>query len=176
MMKRILTILGICLLPFNAHSFELTIPFTWDSNGFTIGNARGDIMRVAMSYNGYDAKKNRKELQAILDIDPVKVPWCAGFINYVLEKSGYDSTGNLSAASYHHYGMRVTEPQPGDIVLMRRSGGSGRHVAFFYGWQFDNDGVKYIQLLGGNQDDAVNITAYPVAAIVEYRRPIKKLS
>ena len=175
MMKRILTILGICLLPFNAHSFELTIPFTWDSNGFTIGNARGDIMQIAMKYNGYDAKKNRSELTALLDIDPVKVPWCAGFINYVLAKAGYENTNNLSAASYHNYGTHVKEPQPGDIVLLRRSGGSGRHVAFFYGWTFDN-GVKYVQLLGGNQDDAVNITAYPVAAIVEYRRPIKKLS
>jgi len=176
MMKRILAILGICLIPFsNVNAFELTIPFTWDKNGFSFGEVKTDIIQIALQYNGYDAKKNRKELQAILDIDPVKVPWCAGFINYVLEKSGYDSTGNLSAASYHNYGMHVKEPQPGDIVLLRRSGGSGRHVAFFYGWTFDN-GIKYVQLLGGNQDDAVNISAYPVASIVEFRRPIKKLS
>lgn len=174
-MKKLITILSICFIPYNAYSFELTIPFTWDSNGFTIGNARSDIMQVAMKYNGYDAKKNRNELTTLLDIDPVKVPWCAGFINYVLEKAGYESTRSLTASSYHNYGTRVAEPQPGDIVLLRRSGGSGRHVAFFYGWQFDN-GIKYVQLLGGNQDDSVNISAYPVASVVEYRRPIKKLS
>jgi len=176
MMKRILAIIGICLIPFNnANAFELTVPFSWGADGFHIGETSGDIMQIAMNYNGYDAKKNRKELQAILDIDPVKVPWCAGFINYVLERAGYDSTNNLSAASYHNYGIKVAEPKPGDIVLMRRSGGSGRHVAFFYGWTFDN-GIKYVQLLGGNQDDSVNISAYPVASIVEFRRPIKKLS
>ena len=175
MIKRIITIISICLLPHTANSFELTIPFTWDKNGLSFGEAKTDIMQVALQYNGYDTKKNRKELQALLDLDPVKIPWCAGFINFVLEKSGYDSTGNLSAASYHNYGMHVTEPQPGDIVLMRRIGGSGRHVAFFYGWTFDN-GIKYVQLLGGNQDDSVNITAYPVASIVEFRRPTKKLS
>jgi uncharacterized protein (TIGR02594 family) len=175
-MKRILAIIGICLIPFNnANALELTIPFTWDSEGLKFGTANADIMQIALNYNGYEAKKNRKELQAILDVDPVRIPWCAGFINFVLTRAGYDSTGDLSAASYHHYGIKVNEPQPGDIVLLRRSGGSGRHVAFFYGWSFDN-GVKYIQLLGGNQDHGVNITAYPIASVVEYRRPIKKLS
>jgi uncharacterized protein (TIGR02594 family) len=175
-MKRILAIIGICLIPFNnASAFELIIPFNWDSNGLSVGETHSDIMQLAMNYNGFDTNKNRKELQAILDIDPVKVPWCAGFINYVLEHAGYDSTGNLSAASYHNYGIKVNDPKPGDIVLMRRSGGSGRHVAFFYGYTYDN-GITYVQLLGGNQDHAVNITAYPIASIIEYRRPIKKLS
>lgn len=176
MMKRILAIIGICLIPFNnANAFELTIPFSWGADGFHIGETRGDIMQIAMRFNGYDEKHNRKELQAMLEVDPAKTPWCASFINYVLAHAGYESTGDLTASSYHTYGLRVREPQQGDIVLLRREGGSGRHVAFFYGWQFEN-GIKYVQLLGGNQDNEVSIKSYPVASVVEYRRPVKKLS
>ena len=174
-MKKFISALLITLIPHNAYSFELTVPFSWGADGFHIGEYSGDIMQIAMKYNGYDTKNNRKELQALMDIDPVKTPWCAGFVNFVLARAGYDYTGDLTASSYHSYGLHVKEPQPGDIVLLRREGGSGRHVAFFYGWQFDN-GIKYIQLLGGNQDHSVNISAYPVASVVEYRRPIKKLS
>ena len=169
-MKKLLAALLICLIPVKALAFELT--FSVDFNGMMA--KQPDILKIAMDYNGYNANKNRKELKEILEVDPVQTPWCAGFINYVLERAGYYTTNNLSAASYHNYGMRVKEPQPGDIVLLRRSGGSGRHVAFFYGYEIEN-GVKYIQLLGGNQDKSVNITSYPVELVVDIRRPIKKL-
>ena len=168
-MKKFLATLLICLLPVKALAFELT--FSVDFNGmFT---KQPDIMKVAMNYNGYEARKNRKELKEILDVDPVQTPWCAGFINFVLEQAGYYSTDSLLASSYHNYGMRVKEPQPGDIVLLRRTGGSGRHVAFFYGYHVEN-GEKYIQLLGGNQDDSVKVSSYPVNLIVDIRRPVKK--
>lgn len=169
-MKKLLAILFICLIPFKATAFELT--FSVDFNGMMAGKET-DIMKIAMDYNGYNASKNRKELKEILDVDPVHVPWCAGFINYVLERAGYYTTNNLSAASYHNYGMRVNEPKPGDIVLLRRTGGSGRHVAFFYGYHIEN-GEKYIMLLGGNQDKSVNITSYPIELVVDIRRPIKR--
>jgi uncharacterized protein (TIGR02594 family) len=170
-MKKILAIALLCLFPFKVVAFELTMSV--DFNGMFQGSKGGDIMKIAMDYDGYNANKNRKELKQLLDVDPVQVPWCAGFINFVLEKAGYYSTDNLSAASYHNYGMKVNQPQPGDIVLVKRTGGSGRHVAFFHSYYTEN-GVKYIQLLGGNQDKSVNITAYPVDLVVEIRRPIKK--
>jgi uncharacterized protein (TIGR02594 family) len=168
-MKKILALLLICLIPVRALAFELT--FSVDFNGMMA--KQPDILKIAMDYNGYNANKNRKELKEILDLDPVQTPWCAGFINYVLEKAGYYTTNNLSAASYHNYGMKVKEPQPGDIVLLKRTGGSGRHVAFFYGYHNEN-GIQYIELLGGNQDKSVNITAYPIELVVDIRRPIKK--
>ena len=171
-MKKLLATLLICLIPFKATAFELI--FSVDFNGMMAGKET-DIMKIAMDYNGYNASKNRKELKEILDVDPVHVPWCAGFINYVLDKAGYYTTNNLSAASYHNYGMRVNEPKPGDIVLLKRTGGSGRHVAFFYGYEIEN-GIKYIMLLGGNQDKSVKVSSYPVNLIVDIRRPIKKSS
>ena len=169
-MKKILATLLICLLPAKVLAFELT--FNVDFNGMFA--KQPDIMKIAMNYNGYEARKNRKELKEILDIDPVQTPWCAGFINFVLEQAGYYTTNSLVAASFHNYGMRVKEPQQGDIVLLKRTGGSGRHVAFFYGYHIEN-GERYIQLLGGNQEDSVKISSYPVELVVEIRRPIKKL-
>ena len=168
-MKKILAVLLLCLVSCKADAFELK--FNIDFNGMMAKEP--DIMKIAMDYNGYDASKNRKELRQILAIDPVHVPWCAGFINFVLEKAGYYTTNSLSAASYHNYGMRVNQPQPGDIVLLRRTGGSGRHVAFFYGYHEEN-GIQYVMLLGGNQDNEVNITSYPANLVVDIRRPIKR--
>lgn len=170
-MKKLLLTLLICLIPVKSQAFEFK--FSIDFNGLM--SKQPDIMKVALNYNGYQAHKNRKELKEILDIDPVQIPWCAGFINYVLDEAGYYSTNSLIASSYHNYGQKVKSPEPGDIVLIRRSGGSGRHVAFFYGYHEEN-GQKYIQLLGGNQDKAVNITAYPIELVVDIRRPIKKFS
>lgn len=171
-MKKILTIILLCLLPIKAYSFEIKIPFSFD--GF-LTVEKDNIINIAMKYDGYDQNKNRKELQQILAVDPVRVPWCAGFINFVLETAGYKHTNSLSAASYHQYGYKVTDPKPGDIVLVKRRGGSGRHVAFFYGYYYE-DGIQYVQLLGGNQDKAVNIKPVPKNLIVEYRRPIRKLT
>lgn len=170
-MKKILLILFLFLIPVKANCFEIKIPFTF--NGFS--SVEKDIISVAMNYNGYDQIKNRRELKELLAIDPVHVPWCAGFLNYILDKAGYKSTNSLSAASYHQYGYKVSEPKPGDIVLMKRRGGSGRHVAFFYGYYYE-DGVQYVQLLGGNQDKAVSIKPVPKNLIVEYRRPVKKVT
>lgn len=168
-MKKLLVVLLLCLVSYKADAFELK--FSIDFNGMMAKEP--DIMKIAMNYNGYKANKNRKELKEILAVDPVQVPWCAGFINFVLDKAGYYSTNNLSAASYHNYGMKVNQPQPGDIVLLKRTGGSGRHVAFFVGY-YNENGIQYIQLLGGNQDNEVNITSYPVDLVVDIRRPIKR--
>ena len=77
-MKKYIAAALIALIPHNANSFELTIPFSWGADGFHIGETSGDIMQIAMRYNGYDTKNNRKELQALMDIDPVKTPSIVG--------------------------------------------------------------------------------------------------
>lgn len=172
-MKKLLLIFFLFLFPVKAIGFELIIPM--DFNGMLDGHSNPkSIIDVAMKYEGYDENKNRKELRQLLSIDPARTPWCAGFINFVLDKAGYESTGDLQASSYHRYGTKVKDPQPGDIVLLRREGGSGRHVAFFVGY-YSYNGVRYIQLLGGNQERSVKISSYPIAMVVEIRRPVKKI-
>lgn len=169
-MKKILAVLLFCVLPVNVFAFEIVIPLD-----FSFENKKPSIIEVALSYNGYNANKNRNELKQLMTIDPARIPWCAGFINFVLDKAGYESTGDLLASSYHGYGIKVSDPIPGDIVLLRREGGSGRHVAFFYGYHIEN-GITYVELLGGNQENSVSIKPYPLNKVVEYRRPVKKYS
>ena len=60
-MKKFLATLLICLLPVKALAFELT--FSVDFNGMFA--KQPDILKVAMGYNGYEARKNRKELKEI---------------------------------------------------------------------------------------------------------------
>ena len=134
------------------------------------------VIEIAMDYYGFDAKNNKKELKSLMAVDPTKVPWCAGFTNSILDKAGFSSPNNLLASSYHKYGVKVKkteEPQPGDIVITKRNGGSNRHVAFYYG-SYHDKGIKYIQMLGGNQNNGVNIKPVPASKVVEYRRPVKR--
>ncbi len=57
--------------------------------------------------------------------------WCARFMNLVLQHSGYKGTGSDMAASFAHYGQRVSGPQVGAIAVMRRRGGG--HVGIITG-------------------------------------------
>lgn len=145
-----------------------------DENSYRIEPAAytsNNIIAYADNYIGYTERKNRRELTKKLKIDPVETPWCAGFVNYILESVGFKSTGSLEAASYNSYGYKVQTPISGDIVLVRRNGGSGRHVGFFHSFASEN-GIKYVVVLGGNQDGSVSLKKYPVSSVTGYRRPV----
>ncbi len=97
-------------------------------------------------------------------------PWCMSFVQYVLRKDmGYSSEQigiwpSPSAAAGHRIGRHTDSPQLGDIVLIRRKGGSWRHIAFFAGFEWDR-----VKLLGWNQSNSVCVTTYPKSSVVEYR-------
>lgn len=99
-------------------------------------------------------------------------PWCAGYIAWCLEKVGMGSTNSLMARSYEKWGISSKDsPLPGDIVTFwRKSKKSGfGHVGFFLGWKKPNQ----ILILGGNQNDSVNVTAYYTSRLVDIRRSSK---
>lgn len=100
------------------------------------------------------------------------VPWCAGFVAWCLEKCGRESTNSLMARSYENWGVSTRkDPLPGDIVVFYRStkaSGKG-HVGFFVG--FNSQGN--ILCLGGNQNNAVNITEYGLMRMTDIRRSSK---
>ena len=172
-MKRLILVSILLCLAFPANALSVEVLGVKIGENSLYGD-QGDIIVIAKDYIGYTATRNRKELQSKLKIDPVHTPWCAGFINYILDEAGYISTDDLSASSFHTYGTRTKQPIPGDIVLLRRNGGSGRHVGFFFSYAYNN-GIKTIRVLGGNQNDGVNIREYPASLVVEFRRPIPKV-
>ena len=99
-----------------------------------------------------------------------ETPWCASFANFCLKEAGIEGTDSAAALSFRKWGqeVKVSGLRYGDICVIDRGGGRG-HVGFFVG--FDRSGR--LLLLGGNQDDQVNTTAFPLDAFAYFRRPRK---
>lgn len=96
--------------------------------------------------------------------------WCAMFVGYVLEMCGIRSTRSLGARSYLQWGVVVTVPVPGDVVVLWRDSvnSANGHVAFF-----DYEDENTVYLLGGNQGTGmVDVEAYPKTRVLGYRRAI----
>jgi uncharacterized protein (TIGR02594 family) len=91
--------------------------------------------------------------------------WCADFVNLVERQVGRAGTGSRSAFSYLRYGHGVSDPQPGDIVVLGRRGGGG-HVG--YVMSMTPAGPKVIS---GNHGHQVAIGVYSSSRVVAYRRP-----
>jgi len=120
------------------------------------------IVKEAERLVGLHERKDRSTLQSMFNIDPAKIPWCAAFVNTVLEKAGLRGSGSLHAMSFADYGKRTNNPKQGDIVVMRS------HVGFFDGYEYVN-GTKYVRVLGGNQNNMVTKTYYLASRVVSYR-------
>ncbi|MEP0263803.1 TIGR02594 family protein [Dokdonia sp.] len=92
--------------------------------------------------------------------------WCSAFVNWVLKMSDAPYTGKLDARSWLEIGMETKSPQLGDVVVFwRESKKSWKgHVGFYINQVGDE-----IFVLGGNQDDQVNISSYPVSRLLGYR-------
>ncbi|WP_413492386.1 TIGR02594 family protein [Morganella psychrotolerans] len=93
------------------------------------------------------------------------VPWCAGFVNAMLERSGIRSPRKDSSGSYDNFGQKLSEPKYGCIVRFSRSGGG--HVGFCVG-KTENGSLL---ILGGNQSDSVNIKSFGTDRVIAYRWP-----
>jgi len=124
-----------------------------------------EIYEEASFYEGLNENKNRKSIKRLIGIDPVEVPWCAAFINAILEREGYLGTNDNRAKSFRDYGVKVSTPEVGDIVVFRS------HVGIFVEYKQIND-TLYIGVLGGNQSNSVKISYFPVKNIITIRRPI----
>ena len=121
--------------------------------------------------------------------------WCAALVNHTLTEAGADTLvtddpyDKGRAKAYETFGKSVEgsntktmlgNAKPGDIVVKKKmvperdKNGklTGRmkvqyHVGFFSGYDAENGTVN---LLGGNQNDEVNITAYPIEQVTAVRR------
>lgn len=92
-----------------------------------------------------------------------ETPWCAAFANWVLMQAGIARTESAAALSFAKWGVKTTKPKYGDIVVFDHGHGRG-HVGFFMG----TDG-KNVSVLGGNQNNQVNITKFAASRVAHYR-------
>lgn len=97
--------------------------------------------------------------------------WCAAFVGAMLKRAGFANTKSLLARSYLVYGKEVQrkDAQPGDIVVFSRGNSTWQgHVAFFV-----KDHGAFLEVLGGNQANAVNKKKYQAKQLLGIRRPVK---
>lgn len=92
--------------------------------------------------------------------------WCAAFVNWCFWKAGLKVPGNLSARSFLKVGKRTLAPKLGDLAVLWRGTKDGPygHVGFYIAESKDA-----VYLLGGNQSNSVNVTAFPKTQVLEYR-------
>lgn len=98
------------------------------------------------------------------------VAWCAAFVGAMLKRAGIKGSGSLAARSYETWGEPVPKAAPlyGCIGVKKRVGGAAwqGHVGYVVAAN-----ATHVWLLGGNQNDAVNIARFPRADFTAFRWP-----
>lgn len=95
-----------------------------------------------------------------------ETPWCAGFVNGVMDECGFKLPPKKYRAAalgwrWTGHGTRLPGPAYGSIVDMTRRGKPGfGHTGFVVG----RDRFRNIMVLGGNQGDCVSIKPFDIAA------------
>ena len=95
-------------------------------------------------------------------------PWCASFVNYVLEESGYtgEDVNPLAVENWNgtwrtwEGGYEIDEPSYGAIVTF-----GDTHIGFVVGI---SENAEKLIVFGGNQDDEVNVSEYPIKNNFKY--------
>lgn len=99
--------------------------------------------------------------------DDSQLPWCGAFVAHCLRLSDLTPPKNwFRASAYADYGQALSQPALGCIGVMTRAGGG--HVGFVIG----QDNAGNILMLGGNQGDAVKVSAFPRARFTQFVWPI----
>jgi uncharacterized protein (TIGR02594 family) len=95
--------------------------------------------------------------------------WCSAFMAYCAKKAGLSYSKKATAKSWLSIGKKVSDPQPGDLVIFWREDPNSwkGHVAIYLG---KDRLTNEVICLGGNQDDEVNVSAYSESYVLGYRR------
>ena len=127
-----------------------------------------------IKYLDYTEKENRSELKELTGVDPVRIEWCAAYVNAILEESQIPSNKDhkypLTARAFLDWGKSVDEPVMGDVVVFPRGNqGWQGHVGFYVKEQ-TIDGVLYYYILGGNQNNSVTVKLFRADRALGIRR------
>jgi len=92
--------------------------------------------------------------------------WCGNFMNFVLNRTGHQTSSSNMARSFASYGHRLPGPQVGAIAVMGRGRGGG-HVGVVSG--IDPNGNPII--ISGNHGHRVGEGVYPRGRVYAYVAP-----
>lgn len=134
----------------------------------TIATSQLDTEEIKGKENNDIIVRYAKE-SGIQTINDDETPWCSTFVNWCAKKAGLPYSGKANARSWVQVGKKVTDPQPGDIVVFwRESIHSWKgHVGIFFGYNAD---ASKVFCLGGNQSDKVSIAAYGTDKVLSFQR------
>lgn len=107
------------------------------------------------------------------EIDNDETAWCAAAMGAWLSRSGYKPSGKLTARSYLDWGDPVAVPdmKQGDILIFSRGSSTWQgHVTFLH-----RDSGAFLECLGGNQQNTVNIARYQKSKLIGVRRVSDKM-
>jgi uncharacterized protein (TIGR02594 family) len=104
-----------------------------------------------------------------------ETPWCAAFMNWVCKMSFVpmvEQGERLRARGFLNWGKTVKknyDAAQGDVVVLWRGtrNSAQGHVGLLVGWSPDGE---VVYLLGGNQSNQVNVSAYSSDRILDIRR------
>ncbi|MFC4633505.1 TIGR02594 family protein [Dokdonia ponticola] len=136
------------------------------------------LIDIALSQYGITEKVGRLHNSIIVNyfkeigstwVKDDETAWCSAFANWVALKARKKASGKLNARSWLNVGNKVTKPVVGDVVVFWREAKTSwkGHVGFFIGYSEDR---TKIYCLGGNQNNQVNIKAYPAYRLLGFRR------
>ena len=92
--------------------------------------------------------------------------WASAFVEWSLNQVEIYGPKSDEPFAWLEWGKELDKPVIGCIVVMSFSG--LHHVGFYFGEDAD-----FVHVLGGNEDDAVNIFRYPKSSVYGYRWPPK---
>lgn len=128
-------------------------------------------IEVAKKYLGHHEQTHAKVLSEFFkqssgtNINPKDVPWCAAFVNAVLNSSGIKGSESNLTRSFLSWGEPTSEPVVGDVVVSL----NGKHSGIVS--KIDADGTVY--MISGNYGDKVQESPVPSRGDVLYRKPPK---
>lgn len=102
------------------------------------------------------------------NLDETAFPWSALFVNWVMQRAGYQGTHSAEGRRLLAWGKPVQPPTTGCIaVFWRNNPSSGQtHPGFYVG----DDGESML-ILGGSQHDEVSVAKIPKSQFLGCRLP-----
>lgn len=97
-----------------------------------------------------------------------EVPWCSAAMCCCFEELGLTSTKSAAARSWLGYGTRLKEFKLGAIAIFER--GTPESMSGHVGIALNEDN-NVVQVIGGNQSNAVSIMKFPKAKLIAYMWP-----
>lgn len=135
-----------------------------------------DLAKSQLGVKEVEGKKNNPDILKYHEATTLKaqdetVAWCSAFINWCFQACGADKgTRSAAARSWLKWGkeVKLKDAMIGDVVIFSRGNSSWQgHVAFYL-----NHDDTWVEVLGGNQSDAVSVAKYSRSKLLGVRRHV----